>query len=65
MYQTRENGYENGGETEFSDKFKAAVALEALRGDKTVHEIAAKCQLYPTQVSTWNGNPPIFNGAHS
>ena len=26
----------------FSDKFKAAVALEALRGDKTVQEIAAK-----------------------
>ncbi|WP_458792571.1 hypothetical protein [Yoonia sp. MH D7] len=26
----------------FSDKFKATVALEALRGDKTVQEIAAK-----------------------
>jgi transposase-like protein len=37
----------------FSDKFKAAVALEALRGDKTVPEIAAKRQLQPTQVSTW------------
>ena len=37
----------------FSDKFKAAVSLEALRGDKTVQEIAAKRQLHPTQVSTW------------
>ncbi|MCP4206574.1 MAG: IS3 family transposase [Shimia sp.] len=37
----------------FSDTFKAAVALEALRGDKTVQEIAAKRQLHPTQVSTW------------
>ncbi|MDA9953362.1 transposase [Planktomarina sp.] len=37
----------------FSDKFKAAVALEALSGDKTVHKIAAKRQLHPTQVSTW------------
>ena len=37
----------------FSDKFKATVALEALRGDKTVQEIAAKRQLHPTQVSTW------------
>ena len=37
----------------FSDQFKAAVALEALRGDKTVQEIASKRQLYPTQVSTW------------
>jgi len=26
----------------FADQFRAAVALEALRGDKTVHEIAAK-----------------------
>jgi len=36
----------------FSDQFKAAVALEALRGDKTVQEIAAKRQLHSTQVST-------------
>ena len=28
----------------FSDNFKASVALEALRGDKTVQEIAAKRQ---------------------
>ena len=37
----------------FSDQFKAAVTLDALRGDKTVQEIAAKRQLNPTQVSTW------------
>lgn len=36
----------------FSDQFKAAVALEAQRGDKTVQEIAAKRQLHPTQVRT-------------
>ena len=36
-----------------SDKFKAAEALEALRGNKTVQEIAAKRTLHPTQVSTW------------
>jgi len=37
----------------FSDKFKAAVSLEALRGDKTVQEIAAQRQLHPTQLGTW------------
>jgi hypothetical protein len=37
----------------FLDTFKATVALEALRGDKTEQEIAAKRQLHPTQVSTW------------
>ena len=41
----------------FSDKFKAAVALEALRGDKTVQEIAANRPLHPTQVSTWKRQP--------
>ena len=35
-----------------SDKFKATVALEALRDDKTVHEIAAKHRNRLTQVTT-------------
>lgn len=30
----------------FTDQFKAKVALEALRGDETVQEIAAKHQLH-------------------
>ena len=37
----------------FSDKFKATVALEALRGDKTVQQIAAKHRIHPTQVTSW------------
>ena len=38
----------------FTDQFRAKVALEALRGDKTVQEIAAKHhQLHPNQVSPW------------
>jgi transposase len=37
----------------FTDQFKARIALEALRGDKTIQEIAAKHQLHPNQVSTW------------
>ena len=36
-----------------TDHLKAKVALEALRGDKTVQEIAANHQLHPNQVSTW------------
>ena len=38
----------------FSDTFIASVALEALRGDKTIQEISGKRQLHPTQLSTWN-----------
>ena len=37
----------------FTDQFKAQVALEALRGDRTIQEIAAKHQVHPNQVSTW------------
>jgi transposase len=37
----------------FSADFKARVALEALRGDRTVQEIAAKHKVHPNQVSTW------------
>ena len=37
----------------FGADFKAKVALEALRGDKTIQEISAKHKVHPNQVSTW------------
>ncbi len=37
----------------FTADFKAKVALEALRGDRTIHEIAAKHKVHANQVSTW------------
>tara|TARA_R110002110_G_C13294952_1_gene703778 strand:- start:344 stop:622 length:279 start_codon:yes stop_codon:yes gene_type:complete len=37
----------------FTDNFKAQVALEALRGDRTIQEIAARHIVLPTQVSAW------------
>lgn len=55
----------------FTADFKARVALEALRGDKTIHEIAAKHQVHPNQVSTWrrqavDGLDAVFsNGAEA
>ena len=37
----------------FSGDFKAKLALEALRGDLTVQEIAARHKVHPNQVSAW------------
>ena len=37
----------------FSDKYKARVAREALRGDKTLQEIADRYNIHPTQVGAW------------
>ncbi len=37
----------------FSADFKARVALDALRGDTTIQEIATKHKVHPNQVSTW------------
>lgn len=54
----------------FSDQFKAKVALEALRGDRTIQEIAAKHRVHPNQVSTWkkqavDGLSGVFSGGTS
>jgi transposase len=36
-----------------SEEFKAKVALAAVRGDKTLSELARQFQLHPVQISTW------------
>jgi len=53
----------------FTADFKARVAVESLRGDKTIQEIAGKHQVHPNQVSVWkrqamDGLSAVFsNGA--
>jgi len=37
----------------YTADFKARVALEALRGHKTINEIANKYSLHPNQITKW------------
>ena len=37
----------------FSDKFKAKVAIEAIKGVKTISQLATKYKVHPNQISAW------------
>jgi len=37
----------------FSAEFKAKVSLEAIRGERTISELATKHQLHPNQITQW------------
>ncbi len=54
----------------FTATFKKRVALEALRGDRTIQAIAAQHEVHPNQVSTWKrqaieGLEEVFSGGGS
>lgn len=36
-----------------SPAFKAKIAMEALRGDKTIAEIASQYEIHPNQIMQW------------
>ena len=42
-----------GIKKQFSDEFRAKVGLEALKGDKTVAELASEFDVHPTQINAW------------
>ena len=38
---------------QFTDEFKAKVGLEALKGQKTVAELASEYEVHPSQINVW------------
>ncbi len=37
----------------YSADFKAKVALEAIRGDQTISELASRYELHPNMITNW------------
>lgn len=51
----------------FSNEFKARVALEAIKGYKTINELTKEYQVHPNAISKWKKQllesvSEIFNG---
>ena len=42
-----------GKHRKFSSELKAKIAVEALKGQRTVQEIASSYSVHPTQVTNW------------
>src|SRR5918999_1653502 len=53
----------------YSAEFKARVALEALKGHKTINELVSHYGVHPTQINKWKKHlqtelPQLFSNRH-
>ena len=54
----------------FSSEFKAKVAIEALKGEKTIAQLSSEYGVHATQIGQWKelaqvGFPGLFMGKHT
>ena len=59
----------NGKKKQHDSKFKARVALEAIKGEKTISEISSMYGVHSTQITRWKkkaleGLADIFSNNH-
>ena len=38
---------------QYSPKFKARVAMEAIRGERTLNQLASQFHVHPVQIGQW------------
>jgi putative transposase len=58
------------GRRQYNSRFKAQVALEAIKNQRTIGEIASEFSIHPSQIHKWkkhmlNELPNIFSDNHS
>lgn len=52
----------------YSAEFKTKIALEAIRGEQTINELASRHELHPNMITTWKRQAienmaAVFSGA--
>lgn len=59
-----------GQRRKFNSSFKSKVALDAIRGDKTLNELARQHKIHPNQITHWKkrlleGSSSLFDSPGS
>ncbi len=59
----------NGNKKRYGSKYKAKVALESIKGEKTAAELASQYGVHATQITRWKKHmlenlPELFSNKH-
>jgi len=59
----------NGNKKRYGSKFKARVALESIKGEKTAAELASQYGVHASQITRWKKHmlenlPELFSNKH-